>query len=103
MSLAVGRPCDWAGRVLLIPARILSRVCFRWMRPTPHAFLNPADQPVRLLETISLAGFERYFADLADICPVLDPRSRGSWRHLPAATVSTSTSPPYPGWPPPTG
>jgi hypothetical protein len=43
MSLAVGRPCDWAGRVLLIPARILSRVCFRWMRPTPHAFLNPAD------------------------------------------------------------
>jgi hypothetical protein len=28
---------------------------------------NPADQPARLLEIISPAGFERYFADLADI------------------------------------
>ena len=36
-------------------------------RGVPHAFWNPGDQPARLLEIISPAGFERYFADLADI------------------------------------
>jgi quercetin dioxygenase-like cupin family protein len=36
-------------------------------RGVPHAFWNPADEPARLLEIISPAGFERYFADLAEI------------------------------------
>jgi mannose-6-phosphate isomerase-like protein (cupin superfamily) len=31
-------------------------------RGVPHAFWNPADQPARLLEIISPAGFEGYFA-----------------------------------------
>jgi quercetin dioxygenase-like cupin family protein len=36
-------------------------------RGVPHAFWNPADEPARLLEIISPAGFEQYFADLAEI------------------------------------
>ena len=36
-------------------------------RGVPHAFWNPADEPARLLEIISPGGFERYFADLAEI------------------------------------
>ena len=36
-------------------------------RGVPHAFWNPADTPARLLEIISPAGFERYFAQLAQI------------------------------------
>ena len=32
-----------------------------------HAFWNRADQPARLLEIISPAGFERYFAELASL------------------------------------
>ena len=36
-------------------------------RGVPHAFWNPADQPARLLEIISPAGFEGYFAGLAEI------------------------------------
>ena len=36
-------------------------------RGVPHAFWNPGDQPARLLEIISPAGFEDYFAGLADI------------------------------------
>jgi quercetin dioxygenase-like cupin family protein len=35
-----------------------------------HAFWNRADEPARLLEIISPAGFERYFAELA---PLLRP------------------------------
>jgi hypothetical protein len=73
------------------------------MRPTPHAFWNPADQAARLLEIISPTGFERYFADLADTLSGPGSPIPGSWGHLPTATVSTSTSPPYPGWPPRTG
>ena len=34
-------------------------------RGVPHAFWNPADEPARLLEIISPAGFEGYFAGLA--------------------------------------
>lgn len=33
----------------------------------PHAFWNAADQPARLLEIISPAGFESYFAELGNI------------------------------------
>jgi len=36
-------------------------------RGVPHAFWNPGDEPARLLEIISPAGFEQYFAGLADI------------------------------------
>ena len=36
-------------------------------RGVPHAFWNPTDQPARLLEVISPAGFEHYFSGLADI------------------------------------
>jgi mannose-6-phosphate isomerase-like protein (cupin superfamily) len=36
-------------------------------RGVPHAFWNPSDEPARLLEIISPAGFERYFAGLAEI------------------------------------
>jgi len=36
-------------------------------RGVPHAFWNPADQPARLLEIISPAGFEGYFARLDEI------------------------------------
>jgi len=36
-------------------------------RGVPHAFWNPADRPARLLEIISPAGFEGYFARLGEI------------------------------------
>jgi quercetin dioxygenase-like cupin family protein len=38
-------------------------------REVPHAFWNPADEPARVLEIISPAGFERYFAELAPLFP----------------------------------
>src|SRR5918992_1108901 len=34
-------------------------------RGIPHAYWNPGDQATRLLEIISPAGFEQYFAELA--------------------------------------
>ena len=34
-----------------------------------HAFWNPGDEPARLLEIISPAGFERYFAEIAPHLP----------------------------------
>ena len=34
-------------------------------RGIPHAFWNPGDEPARLLELISPAGFERYFEEMA--------------------------------------
>src|SRR4029077_21184582 len=33
----------------------------------PHTFWNATTQPARLLELISPAGFEKYFAELADL------------------------------------
>jgi quercetin dioxygenase-like cupin family protein len=38
-------------------------------RGVPHAFWNAGDEPARLLELISPAGFERYFAELAPLMP----------------------------------
>ena len=32
-----------------------------------HAFWNAGDQPARLLEVISPAGFERFFAELVEL------------------------------------
>jgi quercetin dioxygenase-like cupin family protein len=40
-------------------------------RGIPHAFWNRSDTPARLLEIISPAGFERYFAELAPLLPPL--------------------------------
>ena len=34
-----------------------------------HAFWNPGDEPARLLEIISPAGFEKYFAEIAPLLP----------------------------------
>src|SRR3712207_537801 len=34
-----------------------------------HAFWNPGDEPARLLEIISPAGFERYFEEIAPLLP----------------------------------
>ena len=44
-----------------------------------HAFWNRTDAPARLLEIISPAGFERYFAELAPLLPPLraDPDLAG--------------------------
>ena len=36
-------------------------------RALPHTFWNATTQPARLLELISPAGFEQYFAELADL------------------------------------
>jgi mannose-6-phosphate isomerase-like protein (cupin superfamily) len=46
-------------------------------RGVPHAFWNPADQPARLLEIISPAGFEGYFAGLAEIVTGQGPPDPG--------------------------
>jgi mannose-6-phosphate isomerase-like protein (cupin superfamily) len=42
-------------------------------RGVPHAFWNPSDEPCRLLEIISPAGFENYFEELAGILAQLPP------------------------------
>jgi mannose-6-phosphate isomerase-like protein (cupin superfamily) len=39
-------------------------------RGVPHAFWNPGDEETRVLEIISPAGFEQYFADLAPLLAV---------------------------------
>jgi quercetin dioxygenase-like cupin family protein len=36
-------------------------------RGVPHAFWNPGDEPLRFLEVITPAGFERYFEDIAPL------------------------------------
>ena len=38
-----------------------------------HTFWNASDEPARILEVISPAGFERYFAELASWEPPFDP------------------------------
>ncbi|HEX8648830.1 MAG TPA: cupin domain-containing protein [Thermoleophilaceae bacterium] len=38
-----------------------------------HAFWNPGDEPARLLEIISPAGFERYFVEIAPLLPPQRP------------------------------
>jgi mannose-6-phosphate isomerase-like protein (cupin superfamily) len=48
-------------------------------RGLPHAFWNPGDEETRLLEIISPAGFEQYFADLA---PELARRGEPDMRTL---------------------
>lgn len=36
-------------------------------RGVPHTFWNPGTRPARLLEIISPAGFEKYFAEMAEV------------------------------------
>lgn len=45
-------------------------------RGIPHAFWNAGDEPARVLELISPAGFEAYFAEIAPLLPpnVEEPR-----------------------------
>jgi mannose-6-phosphate isomerase-like protein (cupin superfamily) len=38
-------------------------------RGVPHAFWNATDEPARLLEIISPAGFERFFEEIAAVWP----------------------------------
>ena len=38
-----------------------------------HAFWNPGDEPARVLEIISPAGFEQYFTDIAPLLPPSRP------------------------------
>ena len=42
-------------------------------RGIPHAFWNPGDEETRVLEVISPAGFEQYFADLAPVLTADSP------------------------------
>ncbi len=42
-------------------------------RGVAHAFWNPSDEPCRLLEIISPAGFENYFEELAGILAATPP------------------------------
>jgi quercetin dioxygenase-like cupin family protein len=42
-------------------------------RGVPHAFWNAGDEPARLLELISPAGFENYFRELAPLLAAPEP------------------------------
>jgi quercetin dioxygenase-like cupin family protein len=42
-------------------------------RGIPHAFWNRTDAPARVLEVISPAGFEHYFAEIAPLLPPAVP------------------------------
>ena len=48
--------------VRLTPGMLVSKP-----RGVPHTFWNAGDTPARLLEIISPAGFEEYFAELGDL------------------------------------
>jgi mannose-6-phosphate isomerase-like protein (cupin superfamily) len=67
-------------------------------RGVPHAFWNAGDEPARLLELISPAGFEHYFRGLAPLLATSERDQAPSTRSSPA-TSSTSTSPPSLSWP----
>ena len=43
-----------------------------------HTFWNPADEPCRILEIISPAGFEHYFAELGDLIAFTGATSAGA-------------------------
>ena len=43
-------------------------------RGIPHAFWNGVDEPTRLLEIISPAGFESYFDELGELIPPAVPK-----------------------------
>jgi len=41
-----------------------------------HTFWNAGDQPARIVEIISPAGFERYFEEMIELPPDADPATR---------------------------
>ncbi|MDQ2941416.1 MAG: cupin domain-containing protein, partial [Chloroflexota bacterium] len=41
-------------------------------RGVPHTFWNAGDEPARLLELISPAGFENYFREMAPLLAAVD-------------------------------
>jgi quercetin dioxygenase-like cupin family protein len=43
-----------------------------------HTFWNPEDAPARVLEIISPAGFERYFAELEEALASVDPSDQAA-------------------------
>lgn len=52
-------------------------------RGVPHAFWNAGDEPARLLEIISPAGFEQYFPEMAALFAMGEPdpaRSAEIWQ-----------------------
>jgi mannose-6-phosphate isomerase-like protein (cupin superfamily) len=51
-------------------------------RGIPHTFWNATDQPARLLEIISPAGFEAYFAELGSILGLGGPPDIPALLHL---------------------
>ena len=55
-----------------------------------HTFWNAGDEPARILEIISPAGFERFFGELVDLGGV-SRRRRRSWPTSAPATVSRWT------------
>lgn len=53
-------------------------------RGIPHAFWNPTDEPARLLEVITPAGFEGYFERLAEILGAGGPPDAGARKAIAA-------------------
>ena len=51
-------------------------------RGVPHAFWNATDRPARLLEIISPAGFESYFAEMGEIFAEQGPPAPGRLAEL---------------------
>ena len=60
-----------------------------------HTFWNAGDTPARMLEIISPAGFERYFAELVELGGLLE-RHRRTWLRSPRGTDSRSTPRAFP-------
>jgi len=67
-------------------------------RHVPHTFWNAGDEPARLLELISPAGFEHYFNELAPLLAAPE-RDQAAIGGSSPATSSRSTSSPSPPWP----
>jgi hypothetical protein len=67
-------------------------------RRVPHAFWNAGDQPARLLELISPAGFEHYFRELAPLLatPERDQAAIGEIVTCYNLDIDFSTTPPWP-------
>lgn len=64
-------------------------------RGVPHAFWNAGDEPARLLEVITPAGFEGYFEELAEVfaAPVPDPARLEELRVRYGLTMDTDSVP----------
>lgn len=60
-------------------------------RGVAHAFWNASDEPARLLELISPAGFEHYFRELAPLLAAAQ-RDEAAVAEVVRRTASTSTS-----------